>query len=88
MRTAPEIISELRKLDPATCMTVSSIRRLVKEGVLKGVKVGNRTLINFEQFLDYLNNPSEETIDEDVTKEKIKPISTNRMDEFKRNIGM
>lgn len=88
MRTAPEIVSELKNLDPCTAMTVSGVRRLAKEGKLHSVKVGNRILINLDQVLDYLNNPSPEMITTNTVKEKDTPISADRIENFKRTVGM
>ena len=35
MRTIPKAIDELKKLDPDTALTVTALRRMVKQGKLK-----------------------------------------------------
>ncbi len=88
MRSCPEIICELKEIDPQTALTVSALRRLIKEGKLKSIKVGNRNLVNFDQLLDYLATPLQEEAPEEEASAAVTHISTDRMTEFKTNIGL
>lgn len=88
MRSCPEIICELKEIDPHTALTVSGLRRLIKEGKLKSVKVGNRNLVNFDQLLDYLATPLQEEELEEAPQQKVSHIGIDRIETYKRNIGM
>ena len=88
MRTVVEAVHELKQIDPANSLTVSGLRRLIKEKKLKIIKIGNRNLVNFDQFLSYLNNPTIEEIFEEGNLENAKQIETNRITQYKKNIGM
>lgn len=54
MRTAPNIVAEIKALDPNSEVTVRYIRRLVKEGTVTVVWAGNKALINLDDVLDIL----------------------------------
>lgn len=88
MRSCPEIICELKEIDPHTALTVSALRRLIKEGKLKSIKVGNRNLVNLDHCLAYLNNPIQEEELEEAPQEKVSNIGVDRIETYKRNIGM
>lgn len=88
MRSCPEIICELKEIDPHTALTVSALRRLIKEGKLKSIKVGNRNLVNFDQLLDYLATPLQEEALEEEAPAVVTNISTDRIESYKRNIGL
>jgi hypothetical protein len=88
MRTASEIVNELKKLDTSTGVTVCSIRRLIKEGRIKSLKVGNRNLINLDFLISYLDDPFLDVIVEDVILGKTITMGVDRMDAFKQNIGL
>ncbi len=87
MRTVPEAAAELKALDAHTALTQCAIRRLVLEGRIKSVKAGRKHLINFDQLLDYLVNPLPKENPEEA-QVNVSPISTDRMTEYKRNIGL
>jgi excisionase family DNA binding protein len=86
MRLAREVVEELKKLDPGTSVTESGIRRLVKEGKLRSVKVGNKSLINLDQCIAYFNEPL--IIIEPVPEAATSLIKLDRMEQFRKNIGM
>ncbi len=88
MRTVPEASAELKALDEHTALTQCAIRRLVLDGKVKSVKAGRKHLINFDQLLDYLNNPLPEEDPEEETPADVTHISTERMAEYKKNIGL
>ena len=55
MRTIPECVAMLKKLDPDTAVTVTALRRKVKCGELPSVEVGSKRLVNFDILLESLN---------------------------------
>lgn len=58
MRTIKEAIAELKEIDPGTAITEYRIRDLVNSGQIVHVKAGNKILINFDRFLEFLSNPT------------------------------
>lgn len=88
MRTAKELAKELKELDPHTGLNESSIRRLVKEGRLLSVQVGNKHLINLDHCIAYFNRPFPESELNETQVECIPKTPLNRMDLFKSNIGI
>lgn len=57
MRTIKETIAELKQIDPQTAITEYYLRDLVNSGQIVFVKAGNKTLINFDKFLEFLSEP-------------------------------
>lgn len=57
MRTIKETIAELKQIDPQTAITEYYLRDLVNSGQIMFVKAGNKTLINFDKFLEFLSEP-------------------------------
>lgn len=59
MRYITQAVTELHQLDPNTPVNARLIKRLVKQGIIPSVPVGNgnRRLINFDALLEYLENP-------------------------------
>lgn len=55
MRTIPQAYRGLKELDPETAVTVSAIRRMIFAGEIPTVKVGNKTLLNFDLLLRKLS---------------------------------
>lgn len=50
LRTAQGVLDELRKEDPDTAVTLSAIRRFLKTGRVPVIRVGNKQLVNFDEF--------------------------------------
>ena len=48
MRTIPQAVKEIQRADPGTALTVKGLRRLVSEGKIDVVTVGNKRLINLD----------------------------------------
>ncbi|KNZ41393.1 hypothetical protein [Acetobacterium bakii] len=88
MRTVPESAAELKALDQHTALTQCAIRRLVLDGKIKSIKAGRKHLINFDDLLGYLLNhiPIEEP--EKETTASVTHIGSDRMTEYKKNIGL
>lgn len=53
MRTIKEAYTELKQDDEKTAITQTGLRRLVNEGSIPSVKVGNKTLINMDNVYKY-----------------------------------
>lgn len=62
MRYITQAVAELHQLDPNTPVNARLIKRLVNQGIIPSVPIGNgnRRLINFDALLDYLENPPPE----------------------------
>lgn len=58
MRTVPEAFRELKAADPNTGYTLRAFRAAVNRGEIPVVLVGNKRLINLDQFFALLNAPS------------------------------
>ena len=54
MRTAPNIVAEIKTMDPGSEVTEYYIRQLVKDGTVPAVWAGNKALINLDDVLDIL----------------------------------
>ena len=54
MRTIPQAFKEIKAIDPNTSITMSTLRRLVKEGVVDTVQVANKRLLNLDLLFDRL----------------------------------
>ena len=55
MRTIPQAFKEIKALDPDTSITVSVLRRLVKEGTIETVQVANKRLLNLDLLFSRLS---------------------------------
>lgn len=55
MRTIKETIAELKEIDPNTAIREYFIRDLVNSGSIPCVRAGRKILINFDKFLEFLN---------------------------------
>lgn len=55
MRTIPQAFKEIKALDPDTSITVSVLRRLVKEGAVETVQVANKRLLNLDLLFSRLS---------------------------------
>jgi len=57
MRYPEQLLEELRREDPDTPITMHLIRRIAKSGLVKTFRVGSRTLINYDHFLEVVSDP-------------------------------
>lgn len=53
MRTAQGVIDEIKALDPNTEITLTCIRKLIRQNVVPVVSVGNKKLVDVDQVLEY-----------------------------------
>lgn len=54
MRTIKEAYIELKQADEHTAVTQTGLRRLVNEGKIPSVKVGNKTLVDMDNVYMFL----------------------------------
>ena len=69
MRLVKDAYEQLRKDDPDTNITMYALRTIVKSGVIPTVKLGRKTLVNYDSLLEFFRNG------DDV---KSRPIGTIR----------
>ncbi len=55
MRTIPQAYKEIKAIDPNTSITVSVLRRLVKEGAVETVTIEHKRLINMDLLFSWLS---------------------------------
>lgn len=58
MRTIPEAMRDIQKVDPNTALTVTALRRMVNNGEIPYVSVASKRLINLDILLAILQNAS------------------------------
>lgn len=58
LRTVSEAAAELRALDPHTAMTPYHIRQLCLKGILPTIKAGKKRLLNLNDLVEYMNDPT------------------------------
>ena len=63
MRFPQQAFEELKKEDPDTPITLNYIRRLAASGLIPVVMIGRRRLLNYDALLEFLRNPTRETIE-------------------------
>ena len=67
MRTLPQALNEIKKLDPETAVTMRALRRMITNGDIGFVPVASKRLINLDKLLDYLANPPAEALQAEKT---------------------
>ena len=55
MRTAPEAIREIKKLDPNSAFTLRALRRMMSDGTIPVVYINSKRLVNLDTLFDYLS---------------------------------
>jgi len=58
MRTAQQTYDAIHKEDPDSSISLWYIRMLIKQGKFPVLKAGNKYLINYDRFLEYLGGES------------------------------
>ena len=61
MRTLPQAMTELKNTDPGTAVTLSALRRAVKQGRIPSVTVESKTLVNMVAVYDYFSGNHTDT---------------------------
>ncbi|MBE7054178.1 MAG: helix-turn-helix domain-containing protein [Ruminococcaceae bacterium] len=55
MNNTPKMMT-INQLAELEILSSSAIRRLVKENKIRHLKIGSKVLINYDHFIDFLNN--------------------------------
>lgn len=53
MRSIPQALEDIKQLDPETAISLYSIRKLCKDGVISHRKIGKKILVNYDELLAY-----------------------------------
>lgn len=56
IRTAEEALAEIKKEDPGTCITLSFIRRIIKEELVPVLVNGRKKMVNVDDVIEFFNN--------------------------------
>ena len=55
MRTAAQVLAEIKKVDPDTCVTLSYIKRVIREEKIPVLCAGKKKLVNLDDFIDFMS---------------------------------
>lgn len=58
LRIIQEAFRQLKQEDPDTAITLCALRRIVKTDDIPAVRVGRKSLIDYDLLLEYLHNGS------------------------------
>ena len=64
MRTIDQAAAWLRESDPDTALTKTALRRLVVNGQLPSVRIGQKYLVDLDILSDYLRGNTPAAVDE------------------------
>ena len=64
MRTIDQAAAWLRESDPDTALTKTALRRLVVNGQLPSVRIGQKYLVDLDILSDYLRGSTPTAVDE------------------------
>ena len=56
LRTINKALDEIKKIDKDTAVTAYTIRSWAKEGKIRSISAGTRTLIDVESLIEFINN--------------------------------
>lgn len=76
MRTIKETVEELKRIDEKTAIREHYVRELVNSNKIPYVKAGRKILVNFDAFIEYLQQP-----------QQIDDVKTTSIDLFKRRMA-
>lgn len=68
MMTIEQLIDTVKQADENTAITRYFVRQLCKENKIVHIKAGQKYLINYDKFIDYLNYGSEDECQKASTK--------------------
>ena len=54
MRLFIDALNQIKREDPKTALTLNGLKRLVRTGEVASVKIGRKTLVNYDALLEYL----------------------------------
>ncbi len=56
LRTIKKAFEEIRKVDPNSSITVYTIRKWCKDGLVRYLTVGSKILVDMDSLNDYITN--------------------------------
>jgi len=59
MRLMVEAFEQIKTADPYTALTLNGLKRLIRTGAVPSVKIGRKTLVNFDALIEYLSDPQQ-----------------------------
>ncbi len=59
MRTLPEAVREIKKIDENSALTVTALRRMVNNGEIPYISIASKKLICLDTLLEKLQNPAQ-----------------------------
>lgn len=65
MRTLPEAVREIKKMDENSALTLTALRRMVNNGEIPHICVASKRLICLDTLLEKLQNPTQKGITAD-----------------------
>ncbi|MDY4214332.1 MAG: hypothetical protein SOX82_11735 [Eubacteriales bacterium] len=68
MMTIEQLIDTVKQADENTAITRYFVRQLCKENKIVHIKAGQKYLINYDKFIDYLNYGGEDECQKASTK--------------------
>lgn len=74
MRTAPQAIAELKKIDPDTAFTLRALRRMMNNGEIPVTKIESKRLVNLDTLLSVLANGTSQAPEADNNYGQIRRI--------------
>jgi len=60
IRTIPEAVQEIKRLDGNTALTLRGVRRLVSEGTLTTINIGSKRLISLDKLLNLIEGQAQQ----------------------------
>ena len=62
MRIPVVAFNEIKAFDPDTALTMNGFRRLLRTGKVHTVKIGRKTLVNYDALVAYLTGPTDTSV--------------------------
>ncbi|MGN0761139.1 MAG: hypothetical protein ACI4MV_04260 [Christensenellales bacterium] len=59
LRRISDVLKEVKKVDPDTCLNYKMLVTLMKQGVITPLKYGNAWVINMDELLLFVNGKKE-----------------------------
>ncbi len=78
MRTAAEVVAEIRALDPGSAVTEYRVRQMIKRGDVSVSWAGKKALVNLDDILDFLRTGTRRVEPEVSTVGGIRKIDIKR----------
>lgn len=80
MRTLPEAVAEIKKIDADTAITLTALRRMVKQGIVPSFSVGSKRLVCLDLLLDMMEYPETAETVNNTNNGNIRRVERNNAD--------